>query len=267
MEYKSIPLADYELKAGDGGWTFSAYSSTFGNRDHGHDVIEKGAFIDTLKDPNRDRPLLWQHMGSEPIGKELSLAEDSKGLFGSWEIVDTQRGSEAYKLMKRGIVRSMSIGYMAKAFDFADGGDTRVLKTIDLLENSVVSIPMNDQARITTVKHLIEEAERLVSVDTAKLSLVEHSRLLAEIADSLGERTTTLLEKLQAGEFELTEAKRSDLQALLETFSGLDAVRLSAMALVEHEPELPVEDKPKASALSRQIQIARARARLRGVEV
>lgn len=151
----AIPLDDFELKAGEDGWEFSAYASTFGNRDHGGDIIDRHAFDATLL-ARSSRPLLWQHDMSEPIGKEKSLRVDRKGLLGTWEIVDTQRGTDAYKLMKRGVVDSMSIGYVPESWEWQEEGKTRVLKSIDLLENSVVSIPMNEKAKVTAVKqHVI----------------------------------------------------------------------------------------------------------------
>jgi HK97 family phage prohead protease len=151
MDYKATPLEVIELKAGQDGWSFSAYASTYGNRDHGGDVIAPGAFDNSLKS-GRFRPLLWQHDMREPIGIEKSLKSDSHGLLGSWELVDTQRGEDAYKLLKRGALRSMSIGYIPEAFKFDDAGETRVLEEVMLLENSLVSVPMNDGARVQSVK-------------------------------------------------------------------------------------------------------------------
>jgi HK97 family phage prohead protease len=152
-QYLPIPLEDFELKAGEDGWSFTAYASTFGNRDHGGDVIDRHAFDDTLI-ARSSRPLLWQHDMKEPIGIEKSLKVDRKGLLGTWEIIDTQRGTDAYKLLKRGAVRAMSIGYIPQSWEWQEEGETRVLKSIDLLENSVVSIPMNELAQVTAVKQL-----------------------------------------------------------------------------------------------------------------
>jgi hypothetical protein len=269
VEYKTIPLADYELKAGSDGWSFTAYASTFGNKDHGGDIIQKGAFKTTLTNPNRDRPLLWQHMMSEPIGSEVSLREDGKGLLGKWELVDTQRGADAYKLLKKGVVRSMSIGYMPVAFEFDEGGETRILNEIDLLENSVVSIPMNDQARIQTVKHICATCDNKESLDYTKLSFAELSKLLADVSGVFGERTQTLLEKLEAGDHELTGSKSDDLHALLETFSGLDAVRSTAEALVQRAPVQ--EENPggeaRQSYMALALELRRRKLRQAGIEV
>lgn len=273
MDYTSLPLEDYELKAGDEGWSFTAYASTFGNQDHGGDIIQKGAFKATLANKNRDRPLLWQHIQSEPIGKEVTLREDTKGLLGTWQIIDTQRGSDAYKLLKSGVIRSMSIGYIPKTFEFTEGGDGRLIKEIDLLENSVVSVPMNDQARVQSVKSHCELCHEMAAKLAAEvtpvydgLTLAQLAGVVTEVSGLLSERAKGLLTKLQTGELSLTEAKRIDLEALLETFSGIDAVRHDAEAVLAHEPVIDSKnDSVGAFALA--LQMRRLRLKQHGVEV
>lgn len=274
IEYKSLPLSDYELKADAEGWTFTAYASTFGNVDHGGDRIERGAFKATLKDPNRDRPLLWQHMQSEPIGREMSIREDEKGLIGTWQIIDTQRGSDAYKLLKAGVIRSMSIGYIPRKSQPDESGDVRVIKEIDLLENSVVSVPMNDQARIQSVKamhcEVCHEMAAKVAAEPAPgydgLTLVEMTGVVTEVCGLLSGRAKGLLDKLVSGEYALTDTKRTDLEAFLETFSGIDAVRREAEAVLAHKPTIdPKNDTVSAIALA--LEMRRRRVRLHGVEV
>ena len=371
MLYKSTPLELVEIKAGsDGSMQFTAYASTFNNKDHGGDVITKGAFAETLA-ARKFRPLLWQHDMREPIGIEKSLKEDGKGLLGTWQLVDTQRGEDAYKLLKAGAVRSMSIGYIPSEFAFEDEGDTRVLNKVDLLENSVVSLPMNEQAQVQSVKEhvhcalcqaLIDESDEevkatwstafinnlpdsafayiepggskdgegkteprskrhfphhgtggaidlshlrnalarapqspfgpkamphlrkhaqaegvgdmgkqhdpIIEVDYEDLTLAQLASVTNDVVAAFGERTRDLLDKLSAGDFSLTEAKRTDLQALLETFSGIDAVRHDAEAVLAHKQEQvpdPNESQVRTTALT--LELVRHRLRARGVEV
>lgn len=292
--YLSTPLELVEMKAdSSGAMEFSAYASTFANVDHGGDIIEKGAFTKTLRDRNRDRPLLWQHDMRSPIGVEKSLNEDDKGLIGTWEIIDTAQGLDAYKLLKRGAIRSMSIGYIPKTWEWQNEGDNRLLKEIDLLENSVVSIPMNDQARVQSVKTLSDQESldtiiqavvkavrepRPAPAPTSKeapaaapgyseLTLVELANVVRDVVAAFGERTRDLLDKLSVGDFDLTEAKRTDLQALLETFSGIDAVRHDAEAVLAHKQQLPDPTPSQLSATALAIELCRHRLRARGVEI
>lgn len=293
IEYRATPLELVEIKADSGGrMEFSAYASTFGNKDHGGDVIQKGAFKDSLKQRGF-RPLLWQHNMDQPIGIEKSLREDSKGLIGTWELVDTTLGNEAYKLLKAGAVRSMSIGYIPKDWEYEREGDepewmaTRILKSVDLLENSVVSLPMNEQAQVQSVKKMVEDAVRAAlsknseirnpddeqkedsaddQVSYEEMTLKELSSVVSEVVEAFGVRTRDLLSKLSDQGFALNESKRTDLQTLLETFSGLDSVRHD----VEHVLAQKSNTDPKPSgdsALALAIQLRRARLRQRGLEI
>jgi hypothetical protein len=177
--------------------------------------------------------------------------------------------------LKAGAVRSMSIGYMPTKWEFQQDNDdvTRVLKEIDLLENSVVSIPMNEQAQVQSVKHAsndhcefcaeLRATEEEVEQETIELTFSDQCKMLADSAVAFGERTSELLAKLQAGDYELTGTKRDDLHALLETFSGLDAVRSTAEALVQRA-------KPESSSgsyMALALEMRRLRLREHGVEV
>ncbi len=274
VDYKAIPLEVLELKADSDGWSFSAYASTFNTRDHGGDVILPGAFDRTLKSRSF-RPLLWQHDMREPIGIEKSLVADRKGLLGTWEIIDTQRGADAYKLLKRGAIRSMSIGYIPGAFEFKDEGETRVLKDIDLLENSVVSIPMNDGAQVQSVKARFcsqcgtdleaKAHETAHEFELAKLTFSELVDHFAEVAEAFGTGAKNLLATLAAEDHALNDSKRQELETLLGTFPGLDAVRTD----VQHLLQTTTEDaSPRAaSALATRLKLARYRLRAAGVDV
>lgn len=151
MLYKSVGFELEDLKSrGDDGWSFTGYASTFGNVDEGGDVVLRGAFANSLA--RRVPKLLWQHDMSEPIGKVLGLTEDDRGLHGEFKLSRTTRGQDAYQLLKDGAIDSMSIGYIPDDQEFDDEHHVRKLKSVDLLEISLVSIPMNEEARITAVK-------------------------------------------------------------------------------------------------------------------
>ena len=151
MLYKSVGFELEELKSrGDDGWSFTGYASTFGNVDEGGDVVLRGAFSNSLA--RRVPRLLWQHDMHEPIGKVLGLTEDDRGLHGEFKISRTTRGHDAYQLLRDGAIDSMSIGYIPEDQEFDEKSGVRQLKSVDLLEISLVSVPMNEEARITAVK-------------------------------------------------------------------------------------------------------------------
>jgi HK97 family phage prohead protease len=149
LEYKSVAFRVKEVvDIAGGGWELSGYASTFGGEPDSYgDVVAKGAFLDSIA--VRPTKFLYEHF--EPIGKQLEIREDEHGLFGRWSIVDTTRGTDAYKLAKAGVLDSLSIGYVTVADEFRDDG-IRILKKVDLFEVSAVAIPANRSALVTDVK-------------------------------------------------------------------------------------------------------------------
>jgi len=148
--------------------TFSGYGAVFGNLDSYGDVIEKGAFKDTLREwEGRGKwpPMLLQHGGGFfggtaadgiPIGKWTSMEENSKGLKveGVIDPLDTDEGKKIYAGLKNRGLDGMSIGYEVKEFvaGTKPNDPRRRLTNIDLWELSVVTFPANDKARIGAVK-------------------------------------------------------------------------------------------------------------------
>lgn len=159
---------DGELKfASDKTGVFSGYGAIFGNIDQGGDLIEKGAFKDTLRaweDKGKLPPMLLQHGGGFigsaddmlPVGKWTSMEENSKGLKVEGELfaMGTERGQYIYEGLKAGALDGLSIGYRAKQYVLGTkpSEPRRTLKSVDLVELSIVTFPMNDKARVGAVK-------------------------------------------------------------------------------------------------------------------
>ena len=160
-----VPL---EVKFADGAepGSFEGYGAVFGNVDAYGDVIQKGAFKETLRDWGKTKklpPMLVQHggwmmtdMDALPVGKWESMSEDDTGLHVKGRLInlDTERGKTIYGNMKEGTLDGMSIGYRAKEFSLGTKPDEprRTLKKIDLFEVSVVTFPANGKARVSSVK-------------------------------------------------------------------------------------------------------------------
>jgi HK97 family phage prohead protease len=151
VEHKVVGLDVANLKAGPDR-TFTGYASLVGATDYYHDVVQRGCFADTLAArPSSRRPLLWNHDAGQPIGAELSLAEDGYGLKGTWRLASTGLADEVYSLIKDGTVSGLSIGFLPTDRRPNDRGGYD-LHAVELLEVSVVSMPALDDARITNVK-------------------------------------------------------------------------------------------------------------------
>src|SRR5688572_9891932 len=140
-EHKQLDLATAEFKASEDGWSFTGYASTYGGEPDSYgDVIKAGAFDDSLK-ANPSPPLLWAHSMGHPIGTVRDLSSNRRGLMGTWDIVDTTMGTDAYKLLKRGAVKGLSIGFYPKDADEDPKSGIRTLTEIELIEVSLVAVP------------------------------------------------------------------------------------------------------------------------------
>ncbi len=132
---------------------FSGYAAIFDVPDKGRDIIRAGAFAQSLEQRSRyDVPLLWQHDQQEPIGVIEALHEDARGLHVTARLsLDSSRGKDAYALMKDGAITGLSIGYRAQESRPLARSHMRELRRVDLIEISLVSLPMQPLARLTTL--------------------------------------------------------------------------------------------------------------------
>jgi len=175
IEHKDFGLIEVKL-AGDDTGTFSGYGAVFGNVDGHGDVIEHGAFAESLsewKARGKWPKMLLQHggfgLGSDdmmPVGQWTDMKEDRKGLKveGRLFAMNTERGQYLYEGLKSGELDSLSIGYQAvdSRSESRDEEHIRVLTKIKLWEVSIVTFPANDKARISSVKTLtLEELREL----------------------------------------------------------------------------------------------------------
>lgn len=147
--------------------TFEGYASVFGVRDTYNEVVEPGAFVESLVRHRREgsKPLmLWQHNPNDVVGVWDDLAEDAKGLWGNGRLLTgVRRADEALIMLKNGAVQGLSIGYREVDTAPSENGGPRRLVKLDLLEVSIVSFPANRRARVEAVKseRMEEFARRL----------------------------------------------------------------------------------------------------------
>jgi HK97 family phage prohead protease len=144
---------------------FEGYASLFGVADLGRDVVEPGAFRESLaRRGMRGIKLLWQHDPGEPIGRWLSLAEDARGLKVRGQLnLAVGRAREIHALMREGAIDGLSIGFRTERARTDGKSGLRRLAKIDLWEISVVTFPMLPGARVGAVKRTAMPAPDPVS--------------------------------------------------------------------------------------------------------
>lgn len=153
-----VPL---DLKAVTDDGVVEGYGSVFGNVDSYGEVVEPGAFTQSLVDSKRKGQtikMLWQHDRERPIGVWEDLAEDAKGLWvrGRLAIDVSPLAKEVHGLLKMGALDGMSIGYRTlDAEPHASKPNVLSLKKLALKEVSIVTFAANERARVESVKHII----------------------------------------------------------------------------------------------------------------
>lgn len=151
---------ELDLKSLSDDGRFSGYGSVFKTVDQGGDIVEPGAFEKSLKrwmGNGRQVPVLWQHKTDEPIGSWADLKEDDHGLLGDAQLWtdDAPYARIAHKGMKTKTITGLSIGYRVKRQEYDKKAEATRLIELDLVEISVVTNPMHDDARVADVKSLL----------------------------------------------------------------------------------------------------------------
>lgn len=230
--------ARFEVRELDGGgMTFTGYAAVFNAPSEPLPFIERiapGAFKRSL-DSRNDVKLLWNHdtgivLGSRRAGT-LRLEEDNYGLRVSADLPDTQAGRDAAYLIKRGDVDSMSFGFsVPKGGDEWVSDNERVLRSVRLIETSVVSFPAYSQTAGSTSVRGLDRVARRASVDADALAdaiiaiesdsdlTEEQTELLAKVISELSPKSEEPAEVAEREELDadMLEIKKKKLEQLLK---------------------------------------------------
>lgn len=149
---------NFKLKAleEDSDYHFEGYGSTYGNADRDGDIMEKGCFDNSLK-ARKSIPMCLNHDWNTVLGR-FDLETDEKGLLvkGFFNLNDPE-AKKAYDLMKMGALDSFSIGFIVKDYETIDNKSIYSgikIKEAELLETSIVTVPANPSATVSSVKSL-----------------------------------------------------------------------------------------------------------------
>jgi HK97 family phage prohead protease len=110
-------------------------------------------------------PLLWQHNSREPVGHVTDADIGKDGITVVARIMRfaepgrlKDRLDEAWQSVKIGLVQGLSIGFMATERSYIDGTSSIRFLKWNWHELSLVTIPANAEASITTVRSLCDTA-------------------------------------------------------------------------------------------------------------
>lgn len=147
-----MTLTHLECKADiavDDAGAISGVAWPFGSADRLGDMIKPGAFKGAVS----PLPMLFAHDPLDPVGAWDVIAEKSDGLHvaGRLLVDDVARAREVRAMVKAGALRGLSIGFTTKKATNRKGGG-RTITALDLVEISLVSLPMHPGAKVSGVK-------------------------------------------------------------------------------------------------------------------
>lgn len=145
---RTIAIKEFDAETGH----FYGLLSPYNKVDHAKEMVLPGAYTKTIEKTGGSVVMLWQHKRDQPIGK-LYLEDKADGLYVRGEIAtDIPDGQKAYRLIKKGIVKGLSIGFFSDPATEEVSDGIRKLKEIELFEGSIVTFPCAPEALIMGVK-------------------------------------------------------------------------------------------------------------------
>ena len=152
MEYAGSPFDIKELN--DSG-RIEGLLAGFGDVDHGGDRLLPGCLSKSLASRSAPLPMLLHHDLKRPIGAWKQWEERSEGLYVKGSLsLSTRDGQEAHALAKDGALTGLSIGWQPVRGDVDQKTGVRQVTEALLFEGSLVTVPMHDRARVTSIKSI-----------------------------------------------------------------------------------------------------------------
>jgi len=122
--------------------------------DRGGDLVLPSAFNSSKEKFMSLNPVaFYNHDWETPIGQVTTYDVRTDGLYVE---IDLSSGfaeaDKAWTLAQKGLVKTFSIGFIPKDVDYDDETGVRIIKDLELLEISIVTIPMNAESTFVLSK-------------------------------------------------------------------------------------------------------------------
>ena len=132
------------------------------------DVIEVAGW--NIKEFKHNPIALWQHDHDKPIGTWEHVRVEGKRLLGELKLASTNLANMARQLIDDGVLKAVSVGFIAKEHEPIDEKDPYGawrIKAADLLEVSLVSIPAHPKALLLSKRLGLSRDERRLVFESA----------------------------------------------------------------------------------------------------
>lgn len=215
--YKSFGLEVKDVDAKSG--VVSGYFSAFGMMDSDGDIMMPGAFKRSIQDWGVDGKQrikhLLNHDPSKPLGKLLSLKEDSYGLYYESKVGTHQLGKDFIKMVESGLISEHSIGF--RTLREQKSGEANEIHEVMLFEGSSLTawganentplLGLKNMGNVEQVKDQIKAFEKFirdsdVTDETIDLCLIKVKQL-AQAIEMMSSTSPVIATEEQQKEAEL----------------------------------------------------------------
>ena len=205
---KDIKTFHCEIKSVDSqkriieGWANTRYP------DRVNDIVDPKAFEESLKVYMANPVILAMHDQEKlPIGKTLQATIAQDGLWIRAEIAPkgtSQLADEVWGLIEFGALKALSIGYRPIEVELDESGMYAILKNLELMEISVVSVPANRESLFSVAKSfhagtdLVEKAAPKIGFEKTKGEIKALETVLTREFKNLDESNKLFVESFLA---------------------------------------------------------------------
>lgn len=213
MNELDFPL---DVKAIDGDGSIEGIAAGYGNLDLGGDIMLPGSISKSI-DGRKSIPMLLFHDQKRPIGIWNQFAETPDGLHVKGRFaMSTLAGKEAHAMTKDGALGGLSVGYRTLRDKIV--GKARHLVEVALHEVSLVTIPMNSKALITSVKGFEDARDKFAAGE--RLTEREFEAFFKALGLSNNEAERAVRINLKSGQGEPGDTANDDVRGFLEALRG-----------------------------------------------
>lgn len=156
------------------------YASTI-DVDRSGDVVASGVWEKGIQNYLKNPIILAQHDHDDPIGRMTEHKLDSKGL---WIKARISAAAEVFNLIKDEVLTAFSIGFRILDAEYNAAAEVFVIKELELIEISVVSVPCN-QNTLFNLSKAFDSAEDYNSFKAQFIPKAESAKGLVSLEDNV----------------------------------------------------------------------------------
>ena len=229
------------------------YANTV-DKDRAGDVVPAYVWEQGIQEFLKNPIILAYHDQTEPVGEMIEYRVDSKGLWIKARI--SAAAEDTFNLIRDNVLKAFSVKFIIKDADYNSTADIFVIKELELLEISVVSIPMNQNSLFNISKSFetadefksfkecfikgtdasakgLENSDHLLSNED-DMTKEEMQAMLAEAAAKAAQATAEIIAKAAAEK----EAKEAEEKAAIEKAAKeAEAKKAADVQLIESGAE------------------------------